>query len=68
MSKQYNVSIDACPAGAIDELNPVTGMPQVDVFKCHQYQEERKKSWDIKIDRCICGLCQAICPWGQKRG
>lgn len=60
------ICIDTCPAAAISEINTKTGLPQVDVFKCHKYQEERKKSWDIKIDRCICGLCQAICPWGQK--
>ncbi|NLJ71521.1 MAG: epoxyqueuosine reductase [Syntrophomonadaceae bacterium] len=59
------ICIDACPAGAINELNTTTGLPQVDVNKCHKYQEERKKSWEVKIDRCICGLCQAVCPWGR---
>lgn len=61
------ICINACPAGAISEIN-IIEMPQIDVNKCHKYQEERKKSWNIKIDRCICGLCQAVCPWGQKQG
>ncbi|NLB89509.1 MAG: epoxyqueuosine reductase [Syntrophomonadaceae bacterium] len=60
------ICIDACPAGAISNVDLETHLPQVDVFKCYEYQEERKKSWNVKIDRCICGLCQAICPRGQK--
>ena len=60
------ICIDACPAGAISDVDLENNLPQVDVFKCYEYQEERKKIWNVKVDRCICGLCQAICPWGRK--
>ncbi|HZK43165.1 MAG TPA: 4Fe-4S double cluster binding domain-containing protein [Syntrophomonadaceae bacterium] len=60
------ICIDKCPAIAIKDINTKDELPNVDIHKCHQYQEERKKAWDIKIDRCICGLCQAICPWGKR--
>ncbi|NLL17958.1 MAG: epoxyqueuosine reductase [Clostridia bacterium] len=62
------VCIDDCPAGAIGEWDHDTNLPRIDVYKCYKYQEERKRKWNIKIDRCICGLCQAICPRGQRLG
>ncbi len=60
------ICIDKCPVGAIQDINILTEWPKIDVNKCHQYQTELKKSLGVEIDRCICGLCQAICPWGLR--
>ncbi len=59
----------ACPAGAIKgrEFNENEDeCERIDPVKCYEYMENRKKQWGIDIERCVCGLCVAVCPWGKK--
>ncbi len=64
-----NICRLACPAGAIkgrefDE--PEAYEERVDAAKCFHYMENRKKEWGIEIERCVCGLCVAVCPLGKR--
>jgi epoxyqueuosine reductase len=60
----------ACPAEAIkgrefDERE--ADAERLDPAKCSAFIENRKKEWGIQIERCICGMCVAVCPFGKKR-
>lgn len=59
----------ACPAGAIKgrEFNEQEAdSERLDPVKCFNFMENRKKEWDIEIERCVCGLCVAVCPFGRR--
>ncbi|KAF1084770.1 Epoxyqueuosine reductase [Sporotomaculum syntrophicum] len=61
----------ACPAGAIKGREFISGEADdylIDRNKCYDFMEKRKKDWGIEIERCVCGLCVAICPQGKTRG
>lgn len=63
------ICTEACPAHAISgcEFNEdKPGSRLVDVNRCFNFMEKRKESWDIQIDRCVCGLCVAVCPCGKR--
>lgn len=64
-----HLCIDACPAHALhgrvfDEKEP--DELRLNPFKCKQFIEDRKKEWSISIERCVCGMCVAVCPFGKK--
>lgn len=59
----------ACPAGAIKgcQFNEnEADCNRLDPFKCFEFMEKRKKEWGIEIERCVCGLCVSVCPFGRK--
>jgi epoxyqueuosine reductase len=59
----------ACPAGAIKgrEFNEREADDErLDPVKCFNFMENRKKEWVIEIERCVCGLCVAVCPFGKR--
>lgn len=61
----------ACPAGAIKgrEFNELEAECELlDPAKCFDFMENRKKEWGIEIERCVCGLCVAVCPFGKRLG
>ncbi len=60
----------ACPAGAIQGREFSTGESVhflIDPNKCYYFMEKRKKDWGIEIERCVCGLCMAVCPYGKRK-
>jgi len=60
----------ACPAGAIkgDEFSESkTDTDRFDPKRCYDFMEKRKKVWGIEIERCVCGLCVAVCPYGKRK-
>ncbi len=68
------ICTQACPAGAIkghEFSESEADFYRIDPLKCYDYMENRKNAWDIEIERSVCGLCVAVCPYGkrnQKRG
>lgn len=59
----------ACPAGAIkgNEFNEnEDDADRIDPVRCYNFMEKRKKDWGIEIERCVCGLCVAVCPYGKR--
>ncbi len=64
------ICTQACPAGAIkghEFTESETDSCRIDPAKCYDFMEKRKKSWGIEIERCVCGLCVAVCPYGKRR-
>jgi len=60
----------ACPAGAIkgrEFSESETDSARLDPHKCYEFMEKRKKAWGIEIERCVCGLCVAVCPYGKRK-
>jgi len=69
--RNCNICQLACPAGAIKgrEFNErEADSERLDVAKCFNFMENRKKEWGIEIERCVCGLCVAVCPYGKRLG
>lgn len=63
------ICTQACPAGAIygHEFNDnEPDSYRINPKKCYDFMENRKKDWGIQIERCVCGLCVALCPYGKK--
>ncbi len=61
----------ACPAGAIKgrEFNEKEAdCERLDPAKCFAFMENRKKEWGLEIERSVCGLCVAVCPFGRRVG
>ena len=59
----------ACPAGAIkghEFREQEADYERLDPAKCFDFMENRKKQWGIEIERCVCGLCVAVCPFGKR--
>lgn len=66
---QCQICVDACPAGAIKGREFCQDEPaqsRFDPRKCYNFMENRKKNWGIEIERCVCGLCVALCPYGKR--
>lgn len=66
-----NICQLACPAGAIQGRafnEREADYERLDPAKCFDYMENRKKEWGIDIERCVCGLCVAVCPFGRRLG
>lgn len=66
---QCQICVNACPAGAIKggEFNEDEAEHRlIDPRRCYDFMENRKENWGIEIERCVCGLCVAICPYGKK--
>lgn len=65
-----NICVRSCPAGAIHGYEFTEEEPDTkrfDAVKCHHFIENRKKEWNIDIERCVCGMCVAVCPYGKKK-
>lgn len=59
----------ACPAGAIKgrEFNESEAdCERLDPAKCFAFMENRKKEWGLEIERSVCGMCVAVCPFGGR--
>lgn len=62
--------VQACPSQAIKGRNfseEELDEARIDARRCYEFMEARKKTWDIEIERCVCGLCVAVCPYGKRR-
>lgn len=60
--------VQACPARAISGLNFSEAESDKERFharKCYEFMEQRKQNWGIELERCVCGLCVAVCPYGK---
>lgn len=69
--RNCNICQLACPAGAVKgrEFNEREAeCERLDPVKCFNFMENRKKEWGIEIERCVCGLCVAVCPFGKSLG
>jgi epoxyqueuosine reductase QueG len=59
--------IDACPAGAIHDIEPEAGTADweysVDLEKCCTKLIEFRETFGI--GHSICGICVKVCPWGK---
>ncbi|NPV27666.1 MAG: epoxyqueuosine reductase [Firmicutes bacterium] len=65
-----HLCVEACPGGAIHGREFNENEPdelRLDPVKCKQFIENRKKEWGIVLERCVCGMCVAICPYGKQR-
>lgn len=68
--RSCDICIKSCPAGAIkgrefDENE--ADCNRLDPIKCYHYMQSRKREWGIEIERSVCGLCVAVCPFGKTR-
>lgn len=63
------ICTQSCPAGAIkghEFSESEADSYLIDPAKCYDYMENRKKAWGIEIERSVCGLCVAVCPYGKQ--
>ncbi len=62
-----HLCIQACPAGAIKGQEWRAGMAREELLDAHACQREAKRLLRERVgaDGAVCGICVAICPWGQ---
>ena len=59
--------VDACPAGAIQGAEYVPGTPRAALLDAQACSEYMKQAYQ-KIGRgAVCGICAAVCPYGQRK-
>ncbi len=59
--------IQACPAGAIRGREWRAGMAREELLDARACRREAKRLLKERVgaDEAVCGICVAICPWGQ---
>jgi epoxyqueuosine reductase len=69
LSKNYcgkcRKCVEACPAGALVGNTWTPGLPReelVDVHRCDNWKIEHYSEFNAQV----CGICMAVCPYGQK--
>lgn len=64
-----NLCVSSCPGQAIYGRDFNENEPdelRLNPRKCKKLIEDRKVEWGITLERCICGMCVSICPYGKK--
>jgi len=60
--------VEACPAGAIKGREWRAGMAREELLEAHTCRREAKRLLKERVgaDETVCGICVAICPYGQR--
>lgn len=62
---ECSLCADACPAGAILNVNYVHGMERSDIFDAEKCSVHMKKAYQHIGRGAVCGLCMSACPYGK---